>query len=1754
MADNLDFRVKNGLVVATTASIAGTVHSTSTVANNALYVAGGVGIGNSLLVTGEAVFQSNVVFNGTTTYVLTTNTVYTDNVIELHYPNNIGNAWLVNDNKDIGLRFHYYDTSDKNAFLGRNNTDGFLEWLVDASADNIDNITGTAGSFRAGSIALTNSTASSNTASGALTVTGGVGIGGNLYVGGTIYGVADVTGIITTASNITAGTAGQLLYQSAAGVTSFVGPGTSGDVLVSNGTSTPTYNNTLVLSGTTSATNTSSGALQVRGGVGIGGALYVASTSYINSSKILTAIDLETVTTHPVYITNNPALVAVAGTSTTYGTYNTGTIASVMTASDYLSPGGYYSINDAATQPAHIVYVGFTGVTGFTRLVVYINYTVGSTHTIDIDLYNYVTSSWDTFSVYSGTTNYFQFILQVDDDTKYTSAGVVTARIYHASFGNIVHETRIDYVALEDSIQGGQGPRGAVGATGATGPQGLTTTTTSTFIFSNTASSTSTNTGAVVVYGGVGIGENINIGGGAKIAGITTITNITAASNTTTGALQVVGGTGIGGNLYVGGNIVGLSTLSNTSTLASNSLYIAGGVGIAKTLLVSGEAIFQSNVIFSGTSTYIYSTNTVYTDNLINIHVPSGSTGSNHSWVVDDGKDIGFIYHYYKGQDKDAFLGLANDSGYLEWYANGDESGGIFTGTSYGTFKTGSIVLVDTTASTTTATGALTVAGGVGIGGNLNVGGTIYGYASVTGIITTASNIYGGTSGQIAYQSTAGVTMFVGAGTAGQLLVSAGSTSTGPIFTNTASITVGNATNATNANTATNLASGGPGMVPYQSSTGTTSFIATGTAGTLLISNGNGTAPSFNNTLTLAGTTAATSTTTGALQVVGGVGVGGNLFVGGSTSTFAGSVGIGTTTPTDTLEVGSSYNGLVRLSVRNTSTSTASQIGSELSVYSDVGRVTFGMYGSGHTGTLFGLPQANSAVFFTSSSNPADRFVMGTRTAIPYYIATNDTVRITVSSTGTVSVSSTASATSTATGALQVVGGVGIGGNLYVGGTIFGSINGTITTATSLTAGTTGQIPFQTSAGATSFFGAGTSGQLLVSAGSTSTGPVFTNTASIFVGRSSTATNLDAGAQGSLPYQTGTGTTAMLALTTAGYFLITGATAPQWENPSNVTIGNATKVAITDDASSTTTQYVTFVNTNTGNTGVKVMSTGLTFTPSTGNVGIGTATAASKLDVSGTLRVSGITTVTNITASTSTATGALQVIGGVGVGGSIFVGSRLNVASDGIIGGNLTVTGSNILAGNATVNLINTTATTVNFAGSGTTISIGASTGVTTVNNNLTIAGNFTVQGTTTIVDSTVTNITDPIITIGGLANNQPLTSDDNKDKGIAFKWYGGSAKTGFFGYDDSAGTFVFIPDATITNEVVTGTPGAISASLAGGTSQSLVYQSSSNTTDFLAAATTGSLLQSNGTTAAPSWVLPTGITAGYATTATNLASGGPGMVPYQSSTGTTSFIATGTAGTLLISNGNSAAPSFNNTLTLAGTTAATSTLTGVLQVRGGVGIGGDIYQSGSLVSNGTVEIRGGSLYANSSTTFNLVNTTATTVNFAGSATAITIGATTGYTTIRNQTTITNTASSLSTTTGALQVVGGVGIGGDIYQSGSLVSNGTVEIRGGSLYANSSTTFNLVNTTATTVNFAGSATAITIGATTGYTTIRNQTTITNTTASLSTTTGALQVRGGVGVADSMYVGNRVGFVNTSNVSVVYQFYNTATGSLDTVFG
>ena len=119
--------------------------------------------------------------------------------------------------------------------------------------------------------------------------------------------------------------------------------------------------------------------------------------------------------------------------------------------------------------------------------------------------------------------------------------------------------------------------------------------------------------------------------------------------------------------------------------------------------------------------------------------------------------------------------------------------------------------------------------------------------------------------------------------------------------------------------------------------------------------------------------------------------------------------------------------------------------------------------------------------------------------------------------------------------------------------------------------------------------------------------------------------------------------------------------------------------------------------------------------------------------------------------------------------------------------------------------------------------------GAVDISGNTTVGGNLTVNGTTTTVNSTTTTVDDPIFTLGG---DTAPGSDDNKDRGIEFRWHNGSAaKVGFFGYDDSAGKFTFIPDATNSSEVFSGTAGTIVADIEGDVTGDLTGTASIATT-----------------------------------------------------------------------------------------------------------------------------------------------------------------------------------------------------------------------------------------------------------------------------------------------------------------------------------
>jgi hypothetical protein len=75
--------------------------------------------------------------------------------------------------------------------------------------------------------------------------------------------------------------------------------------------------------------------------------------------------------------------------------------------------------------------------------------------------------------------------------------------------------------------------------------------------------------------------------------------------------------------------------------------------------------------------------------------------------------------------------------------------------------------------------------------------------------------------------------------------------------------------------------------------------------------------------------------------------------------------------------------------------------------------------------------------------------------------------------------------------------------------------------------------------------------------------------------------------------------------------------------------------------------------------------------------------------------------------------------------------------------------GTSLTTASTSFDLLNTTATTVNFAGAASTISIGSVTSTTTVNDDLVVTGNLTVNGTTTTIDSETLRVEDKNIVLG---------------------------------------------------------------------------------------------------------------------------------------------------------------------------------------------------------------------------------------------------------------------------------------------------------------------------------------------------------------------------------------------------------------------
>jgi hypothetical protein len=509
-------------------------------------------------------------------------------------------------------------------------------------------------------------------------------------------------------------------------------------------------------------------------------------------------------------------------------------------------------------------------------------------------------------------------------------------------------------------------------------PDPITLGTTS-LSFQSTAATVS-GTNRAVQYNNAGF-----IAGAASLVYDNVTGNVVAAAATTstsptTGALVVSGGAGVAGNINVGGNIV------------------ATGVGLssfAGSMSVAGVATFNSNVVIVGNLTTLgntFITNSFdlsIQDSIINLHSPSDLT----PLVTNDGKDIGLKLHYYDTVDSAAFIGRDNATGYLVWEDRGTDVAGIFTGTSFGTFKTGNIILTGNTyrGSTDNLTNAL-----------------LYKASSTAPTSPLVGDQWYDTSTDTLYEwFTDGTSSFwidvlgkpAGINFSSQTSAPSGAktgdywydTSTDTLYTyiydglsynwvDFSSKQPAPATSSSATAGTTNLSTSVSGVlgVPY-GGTGSTSL----TSGAVLVGTGVSAVTasqlrvdSLTGNLVIPSTTTSSSTTTGALVVAGGVGIAGDVYSGGN------------------YNIGSNSRAVPTIYYSNSATAQYSAL----------------------------LVQRAGTELWLAGANPSENYVIRNN-------ATLDAITV-ANVTGNVIVSSTTVSANNTSGALVVKGGVGVTGNI----------------------------------------------------------------------------------------------------------------------------------------------------------------------------------------------------------------------------------------------------------------------------------------------------------------------------------------------------------------------------------------------------------------------------------------------------------------------------------------------------------------------------------------------------------------------------------------------------------------------------------------------------------------------------------------------------------------------------------------------------
>jgi enhancing lycopene biosynthesis protein 2 len=236
---------------------------------------------------------------------------------------------------------------------------------------------------------------------------------------------------------------------------------------------------------------------------------------------------------------------------------------------------------------------------------------------------------------------------------------------------------------------------------------------TNTFLFTNLTQSDGTDTGALIMWGGVGIGKNLNVGGNATFTGTVIIRDLTQSDNSYSGALVVAGGVGVGKNLNVGG-IVRITDPTNSTTSTDGSFAIAGGAGIAKDLYVGGDTTVTNKLTVSTLRVISDIDSTITTD---------GAT------TIGGGLGVAKTINADRINIRTASVNSGTDANST---TSGDLTvvGGVGIGRSV--WVGGNLHVLSTATSGSINTGSIVTAGGLAVTKDVYIGGTIVRNGQVT--------------------------------------------------------------------------------------------------------------------------------------------------------------------------------------------------------------------------------------------------------------------------------------------------------------------------------------------------------------------------------------------------------------------------------------------------------------------------------------------------------------------------------------------------------------------------------------------------------------------------------------------------------------------------------------------------------------------------------------------------------------------------------------------------------------------------------------------------------------------------------------------------------------------------------------------------------------------------------------------------------------------------------------------------------------